>query len=134
MSIQAVADTHALIWYLSNDSRLSETARLAIEGIEKTGNHLAVSAITLVEIVYLIEKNRIPAQSYERAVTLLGQDNAFVVQTPLDRLIVDAMRQIDRDQIPDMPDRIIAATARFLNVPVITIDGKIRQSTVATIW
>ena len=33
-----------------------------------------------------------------------------------------------------MPDRIIAATALHLGVPVISRDGKIRASTVATIW
>jgi PIN domain nuclease of toxin-antitoxin system len=33
-----------------------------------------------------------------------------------------------------MPDRIIAATALSLGVPVISRDGKIRTSAVETIW
>jgi len=37
-------------------------------------------------------------------------------------------------QIPDMPDRIIAATAVHLNVPIISRDGKIKLSDLDTIW
>ena len=58
--IVAVADTHAAVWYLFNNSKLSDTARLAIEDAFKGGNQVGVSAITLAEIVYLVEKGRIP--------------------------------------------------------------------------
>jgi predicted nucleic acid-binding protein len=33
-----------------------------------------------------------------------------------------------------MPDRIIAATALSLGLPLVTRDGKIRASNVITIW
>ena len=36
--------------------------------------------------------------------------------------------------IRDMPDRIIAATALTLGVPVISRDSKIQLSSVSTIW
>jgi PIN domain nuclease of toxin-antitoxin system len=47
--IIAVADTHALIWALLGDPRLSLAARasMTVEGTESIG----VSAISLVEIV-----------------------------------------------------------------------------------
>ncbi len=35
---------------------------------------------------------------------------------------------------PDMPDRIIGATALHLGLPLITRDGKIRASDLRTIW
>jgi predicted nucleic acid-binding protein len=41
--------------------------------------------------------------------------------------------QIGRAEIPDMPDRIIAATAVCLGVPLVMRDGKIRASAVRTI-
>lgn len=44
------------------------------------------------------------------------------------------MRSVDRRQVPDLPDRVIAATALHLSVPLISRDGKIRASGVATIW
>jgi PIN domain nuclease of toxin-antitoxin system len=33
-----------------------------------------------------------------------------------------------------MPDRIIAATANHLNLPLVTRDRKIRSSKVKTVW
>ncbi len=47
---------------------------------------------------------------------------------------LDTMRQVPRAQMPDMPDRIVAATATFLRVPVISRDGRIKSSNVQTVW
>lgn len=42
--------------------------------------------------------------------------------------MLQCLRQVDRSQIPDLPDRIIAATALYLNVPVISRDRRIQLS------
>jgi predicted nucleic acid-binding protein len=44
------------------------------------------------------------------------------------------MRRIARSDVPDMPDRIIAATALYLAIPIISRDRKIRASDLTTIW
>ena len=49
-------------------------------------------------------------------------------------VVVDAMRQVPRAEVPDMPDRVVAATAVYLGVPVISTDGKIRAASVQTVW
>ena len=54
--IRAVADTHAVVWYLYDDPRLSETARATIEAAAASGEQVAFSSITLAEIVYLAER------------------------------------------------------------------------------
>ena len=84
--LRAVADTHAVIWYIFGDARLSTTARNTIGQIAAEGSQVAFSSITLAEIVYL------------------------------------------------MPDRIIAATALYLNLPVISRDHRIQLSDIDTIW
>jgi len=43
------------------------------------------------------------------------------------------MRQVPRADVPDMPDRIVAATGVYLGVPVISCDGRIRSSNVHTV-
>jgi PIN domain nuclease of toxin-antitoxin system len=53
---------------------------------------------------------------------------------PLTQSIALAVRQVPREQVPDLPDRVIAATAVHLDVPLISRDRKIRLSNVATIW
>ena len=44
------------------------------------------------------------------------------------------MMLVERAQIPEMPDRIIAATALYMDVPLITRDRRIRSSDVETLW
>jgi len=131
--ITAVADTHSVVWYLFGDPRLSSRARETIDGAAKDGNRVAVSAITLAELVYLIEKNRLEPQVLDRLLELL-QGDGVLVEAPFDQAIARAMRQVSRSQVPDLPDRIIAATGVELGVPVISRDGKIQASDVATIW
>jgi hypothetical protein len=50
-SVGAVADTHAVIWYLYDDPRLSESARTLIQEVAQAGDQIRFSAITLAEIV-----------------------------------------------------------------------------------
>ena len=61
-------------------------------------------------------------------------DDALLVEIPFDRNIALTLRQVDRSQIPDLPDRIIAATVLYLNVPVISRDRRIQLSSIDTIW
>jgi predicted nucleic acid-binding protein len=42
--------------------------------------------------------------------------------------------RVVHDEVPDMPDRIIAGTALYFGVPVISRDRKIKASSVETIW
>ena len=134
MTIQAVADTHALLWYLYNDPRLSATAGALMDSIDQRGDQIAITAITSAEMVYLIEKGKVPVTSFERVVTTLSQANSNLVEIPFDRVVAEMMRKVERSQAPDFPDRIIAATALHLGVPLISRDRKIQSSIVTTIW
>ena len=134
MSIRAAADTHALLWYLHKDARLSQTALSFFLTTEQAGDRIAVSSITLIETAYLEEKGRVPANSFSRVIQLLNQANSLLQELPVDQAIAQALRQITRSQVPDMPDRIIAATALMLGVPVISRDHKIQTSNLMTIW
>lgn len=132
--LRAVADTHAVIWYIFGDARLSTTARNAINQIAADGDQVAFSSITLAEIVYLSEKGRISPLTLERLLANVDTTDAVLVEVPFDRYIAQALRQVERTQVPDLPDRIIAATAMQLEVPLISRDSKIQLSSVNTIW
>ena len=91
-------------------------------------------AISLAEIVYVIEKNRLPFSAYEKLKEALADHEYVIEEAPFTAEMVEVMRQVPRAEVPDMPDRIVAATAVYLGVPVISRDGRIRASNVQTIW
>ena len=132
--LAAIADTHAIIWYLYGDARLSITARNFIENAVTAGNTIVVSAITPIEMVYLIEKRRIASESLTRLVSALDNPLNVFEAYPIDVSIARTLSRVDRAQIPDMPDRIIAATGMHLGIPIISRDGKIKASDITTIW
>lgn len=132
--ISAIADTHTIIWYLYDDIRISEKAKKFIEATSEQGNQIGISTITLVEIVYLIEKGRIEHRALAKINSELQDNESVLREIPLTNEIVLELAQIERNSIPDMPDRIIAATALHLDVPLLSRDEKIKNSLVETIW
>ena len=132
--IAGVADTHTALWYLMKHPRLSSRAREFIDEAAAAGHDIAVSSISLAEIVYLIEKNRLPAPVYDDLKTALADSDYVIKEAPFTGEIVDAMRQVSRADVPDMPDRIIAATGIYFAVPIISRDGGIRAASLQPVW
>lgn len=95
---------------------------------------MVISAITLVELDYLVEKERLPVQAFDRLSTLIQQEKPPVRVAPVDEGVAGALRQIPRTAVPDMPDCIIAATALYLGLPLVTRDRKIQTSGIDTLW
>jgi len=132
--IVGVVDTHAALWYLLNNSLLSETARAFIDDAAAAGHEIVLSPISLAEIVYLTEKGRLPESAYQELKQALADHEYVIEEAPFNAGVVEAMRKVPRDAVPDMPDRIVAATAIYFGVPIVSRDGKIRASDVRTIW
>ena len=129
-----VADTHTVVWYLANDARLSRTAMQALDLASATGEPIYVPSICLVELTYLVEKGRLPSLARDRLIRALDEPLAPCRLVPLDRMVADALQLIDRSEVPDMPEGVIAATAAALGMPLISHDAKIRASAVQTLW
>jgi PIN domain nuclease of toxin-antitoxin system len=127
-----VADTHAILWLLFDPLRLSPAARSALI-VGATGT-VYVSAISLVEIAYLIDKGRFPEHTLDILIGVLEDPASGVVLAPVSPEVSRAVRLIPRKLVPDMPDRIVAATALQLGLPLVTKDSQIHLSNVTTIW
>jgi PIN domain nuclease of toxin-antitoxin system len=129
-----IADTHAVIWYLLDSPRLSKSAQAQFETCRAEGIRVGVSSISIVEIVYLVDKDRIPAETIPLLEEGLEQQPALLEIVPLTQSIALSVRQVPRAQVPDLPDRVIAATALHLDVPLISRDRKIKLPDLKTIW
>ena len=58
MTPSAVIDTHAVVWDLNADARLSNRAKTFIEDATQRSTPVLISSITLIEIIYLQEKGK----------------------------------------------------------------------------
>jgi len=130
-----VADTHTIIWYLRSPEKLSSNALSSLDNALNNGESIFISAISLVEMNYLVEKNRIPTSSLEQLLQLIDDPLVKLVVVPLDTPVARAFTQIPREIVPEMGDRIIAATSLYLGLSLVTKDHKIRNlSNIQTIW
>ncbi len=130
----AVLDTHAAVWYLLDSQKLSQPAYSVIDGAAASGTPTYISAVSLVEVVYLVERGRIAADAFDKFANELSRDNPAFTVVPLDSQVATALKRIPRSLVPDMPDRIIAATALHLGLPLVTRDRRLQAAMIQTIW
>jgi PIN domain nuclease of toxin-antitoxin system len=119
-----VLDTHVLIWAVQGDRRLGKAARAALDETMQ-GDALAVSAMTPWEIAMLAERGRLA----------LGRDvGAWIAEAlalpGVSLLPLDPAISVDSVRLPgafhaDPADRIIIATARRHDAPLMTADRAI---------
>jgi PIN domain nuclease of toxin-antitoxin system len=134
LTIAGVADTHTALWHLFDDSRLSSVAESFIQEAAAARRKIAICSISLVELVYLVEKGRLPAAAYEDLLQALSDPEHVFTEAVLSSSIVQSMRQVSRLEVPDMPDRIVAATSVYFQVPVLSRDRKIQAAHLTTVW
>jgi PIN domain nuclease of toxin-antitoxin system len=87
-----------------------------MDNTASNGQKIAISSIMLVEMVYLIEKGRLAPSAYNVMSDAIENPDHLYTEVSLTSAIVEYIRRLPRDQVPDMPDRIIAATALYLGV------------------
>src|SRR5580700_7282666 len=119
---EVLADTHAIVWFLFDPPRLTREADAALTLASQSGK-IFISAITLVEVSYLSGKKSFPYSGVFPQLISLAKDPKEPIEVlPLTLEIAQAMDQIPRAEIPDMPDRIVAATAVAHKLPLVSAD------------
>jgi len=117
-----VADTHVIIWYLENPNKLSISAVNALDNAVDQGYPIYLSAISIVEIIYLVEKGKIQRIVLDKILESFQDMESALEIIPLNQKIALLLAQIPRQIVPEMGDRIIAATTLYLNLPLGHLD------------
>ncbi|MGF1527462.1 MAG: type II toxin-antitoxin system VapC family toxin [Candidatus Competibacterales bacterium] len=118
-------DTHIWIWWVHDDQQLPQEYKEYIEQIQQNG--IGISAISCWEVAKLVEYGRLTlplaiADWFDQAlvypgVSLLGLTPSIAIES----------KQMPLPFHKDPVDQLIVATARVYDVPLVTVDGKIRQ-------
>jgi PIN domain nuclease of toxin-antitoxin system len=131
-----VVDTHVLYGWLGRmQGVLSPAATKAIRAEETGGGAILVSSITAWELALLTKAGKltlaVPLSEWLTAAALIP----CVEFVPVDTNIAVESVMLPDPLHRDPADRIIVATARHLNAPLVTRDERLRAYPhVVTIW
>jgi PIN domain nuclease of toxin-antitoxin system len=121
-----VLDTHAWIWWVAADARLSRRA-LATIRLSQTQETLWLSLVSVWEVAKKVEKGQLafdrPLDDWlEAALAAPGLQVAELTR----RILVDSCR-LPQPFHGDPADQMIVATARSRNAALVTRDDRIRE-------
>ncbi|MBI4769893.1 MAG: PIN domain-containing protein [Chloroflexi bacterium] len=125
-----LADTMAVVRHFTGSRLGSEAVRIFRE--TDADRHLMLfSAVTLMEILYLSERQRIEISPAELIHRIKDSSNYDVLSLDADIILTAA----GIDDVPELHDRLIAATAKFHGLQLITNDPVLAASkAVTTLW
>jgi PIN domain nuclease of toxin-antitoxin system len=128
--VTILLDTHALLWWITDDARLSETARGQIRDPENT---VLVSSASGWEIATKHRLGKLEFRDWSPAglPDNLRRDRLEVLPKSLDHALrAGSLEGTHRDPF----DRILIAQSRLEEVPVVTKDPVFREYGVDVIW
>lgn len=117
-----VLDTHIFVWWVNESERLPKRH---LERIESETDGLGVSAISLWEISKLVQLGRLELETPLEEWLDLALAYPRVLVVPLSPSIAIESTRLPQPFHKDPADEVIVATARVLDCPLVTLDGKI---------
>ncbi len=117
--MKLLLDTHVWIWSLSAPEKLTPKVRRALE---KPGQELWLSPVSVWEVALLVEKGCMKIEGHLEA--WLPKAVARFQEAPVSHDIAAAFADI---RLPhgDPADRLLLATARVLNLTLVTADERL---------
>src|SRR5271168_3089468 len=128
--MHVLLDTHALLWWLSDDPALTTSAR---KTITDTKNAVYVSAASAWEIATKVRLGKLPT-----AVDLASDFAGQIEREGLQLLPISADHGIRAGLLPgphkDPFDRMLIAQAQVENVPIVSNDRALDGYGVRRLW
>ena len=136
MAHKYILDTHALVWFLEGNKRLSEQAKLIIAGSD---SQIVLPLIALAEAAMIIERGRTTIPDVLPFLTRVYADPRIEIY-PLTLEVFERSLTPEGLRIPELHDRFIASTGLYLQdlghtVEILTKDETITDAGVLpVIW
>lgn len=127
-------DTHAWVWWVTEDRRLSAAARRAIERSQTRGD-LSLSLISIWEIAKKVEKAQLVLDRPVEQWLDLAVARPGLQLVELTRPILIESCKLPHPFHGDPADQMIVATARDRDAAIVTKDERIREyAHVRSVW
>ena len=131
MMMKVLLDTHAFMWYVNESPNLTSTAKRVIDDAEQ----LLVSAISAWEIGLLVSRGRLRLVYDVHEFIRLSHNLHKIKWLAVDPEVAVSSTRLTGQIHKDPADRIIAATAMSLGIPLISADKRLQQyDQLRTIW
>ena len=128
--MQALLDTHALLWWLSADPALGKTARKIIA---EPRNAIFVSAASAWEIATKVRLGKLPT-----AADLAADFTGHIEREMFQILAISAEHAVRAGLLPgahkDPFDRMLIAQAQSENIPIVSNEAVFDAYGVRRIW
>jgi PIN domain nuclease of toxin-antitoxin system len=128
--VQALLDTHALLWWFSDDRSLTTRARKIIA---ETRNEIFVSAASAWEIATKLRLGKLPG-----AADLVADFAGHLDREGFQNLAISLDNAIRAGSLPgplkDPFDRMLIAQAQAENMPVVSIETVFDSYGIRRIW
>jgi len=122
--LKLLLDTHIWIWSLSNVKLLSKRT---MNALQSSLNELWLSPISIWEYLVLTQKGRLIPEKAPREWLHEAMQRAPMKEAPLSYEIAIESRFIDLPH-QDPADRFLAATAKILDLTLVTADERLKHS------
>lgn len=118
-----VLDTHAWVWWVQDEDRLSARQRKAIKTNE--ADIIGISVISCWEVAKLVQKGRLelPVDVVDWVGAALAYPGVRLLELSPD--IAIASTRLPGEFHNDPADQLIVATARVFDCPLVTSDSKV---------
>lgn len=117
--MQYLIDTVVMVRHFVGKGKIGQKASWILDGIENSDDLLLISVISLMEVMYLSEKNRIDISLGEALDNIESSSKYTIVD-----LNADVLRVAETISFYELHDRLILATAKWLQIPIISSDGE----------
>jgi len=126
-----VTDTHALLWWFTDSPKISSKASEIFQDCERGENVIFIPSIVIAESLSIFDKKRI-SFNFKNLFKKIHTSENFVL-IALDYPILQQM--VALKEVPELHDKIIVSTAKYLKLPIITKDKTLQKlPSIKTVW
>lgn len=126
--MQYLLDTVTIVRHFAEYGRLGSSAKEILTN--SADNIFYISVVSLMEILYLSEKRRIPISLSDTLEEINSSSLYFTVN-----LTSEILKVAETISFYELHDRLILATAKWMGIPIISSDVRFKEiSDLELIW